>query len=95
MPIVVYLKHAMYLKLSLLIILSNKHFQRKNMRTRTLHHTRAVTGRLSTARKQILPFLNDSSNERMTVTTTLPDNTEKKPITITVVSSSIVWYDWG
>ncbi|MTK52510.1 hypothetical protein [Paludibacter sp.] len=65
------------------------------MRTRTLHHTRTVTGRLSTTRKQILPPQQDSNNERMIVTTTLPDNREKAPITITVVSSSVVWYDWG
>jgi hypothetical protein len=77
------------------MIFSNNDLQRKNMRTRTLHHTRTVTGRLSTARKQILPPQKDSNNERMIVTTTLPDNTEKTPITITVVSSSIVWYDWG
>ncbi|GAT62966.1 hypothetical protein PJIAN_3278 [Paludibacter jiangxiensis] len=31
----------------------------------------------------------------MIVTTTLPDNKEKAPITITVVSSSVIWYDWG
>ncbi|MDP4202242.1 MAG: hypothetical protein Q8861_06080 [Bacteroidota bacterium] len=65
------------------------------MRTRTLHHTRTVTGRLSTSRKQILPPQKDSSNERLSETTALPDNAEKTQITITVVSSSVVWYDWG